>query len=242
MTLSTKAQIEKAKDRARKLLNLSQNNTNENESQNAFLKAQEILLEAGMTIEEFKNINEEDKEKKIEEVIKSQERPATDFIAIQGWHRDLARVIAKNFRCIFWLDTRWEDSKKRIMFFGLQADIDFARDVYVYAMRSIENCATHYMLTRTDLQRSEKKAVKNTYMDAYIKGLDSKFKKQVVEKGYQLAIIPHALVTKQYEERSVGFTKAKASTARRANDSAARNAGFEQGKNLDLAMGRRTIR
>jgi hypothetical protein len=129
-----------------------------------------------------------------------------------------------------------------MMFFGLQNDIDFARDIYVYAMRSIESCAVHYMLTRKDVNRSDKKAVKNAYIDGYISGLASKFDKQVEEKGYQLAIIPHALVTQQWEVRSKGFTTVKASTARIANDGAARVAGFEQGKKHDLAKGRTVIK
>jgi hypothetical protein len=210
-----------------KLKNLSENNPNEHEAQEALLKMQQLMVEHGIS-EAVLNTESKKPEKEVVE------GKATDYEKLSWYKKELAGIIANNFRCRWWM--RSIRGKTAIIFFGLKEDVEVAQQVYEYALSALEYNADKYI---EDRRKSEfirnSRGIKVTYMRGFLKGLHEKFKEQVDKNGWGLILVRDELVEKKYNEMK--FRKASASQVRSSGDASAYFSGYEKGKSFTMASG-----
>ncbi len=112
---------EKIIEKIRKLLALSENNSNSSEAELAMLKAQELLLQYKIEMNEIKDT----KKVKIIEAV-------TNCSANTAWARALGGIISDNFRCMFFF-RRISKEDCKLAFMGEEDDAIVAQSMYDYA-------------------------------------------------------------------------------------------------------------
>ena len=204
--------------KVKKLLAVAEGSNFEQESQNAMLKAQEFMLKYNLTMEDIE--------------IKEDKKEVTDETAMQTsrmpWYwKNLMMVIGENFRC------QPYTSKGRISracFIGLKEDVKLVKEVFTYAINTVETCAKNYTAKykRPGLNTT---GIKNDYITGFINGLRDKFKEQVESKGFALMLVKDDAVIERIEKK--GLRKGQGSTHRVNRDQEARQAGYQQGRNFN---------
>lgn len=190
--------MEKVVLKVRKLLALAgEGNPERAEAEAAMLKAQEMLLQYGLSMEGIQFANEEQEKKEV-----VQEGFAWgNGRKLQWWMKSLASVLAGNFRCYIYILNGYQ---KKVVFIGLKRDVEVVGEVYKFAVAfGVTNWnkyrAQNYMKDYAQGVHSEKRfttKTKNDYFDGYIKGIQDKFIKQVQSKA--LIILKDVLVTEAY--------------------------------------------
>lgn len=199
------------------------------EKDEAYLLAQRLMLKHN--IEEDELYEKTHEQKRLEEIY---HKPATDYMRLNFWHRGLARIISKNFKCLYYIDmwqgdySSTDSNKSRIKMFGVRGDVEIAVQVYEDAFKAIEVYSKEYIEGRKDVTKNRKTAVKNDFISGYLEGLKSKFEDQVAK--YQLVITVSALVTKENDD--MGFSTARAATRLTAHDQHAKAQGYVKGRNF----------
>ena len=103
-------------EKIKKLLALADNNPNENEAKTALLQAQKLMAKYNVSVE----ITEGE-----EAIAYAQEKCVHRYDA--AYRKPLARVIANNFRCEYFL------RGSQIVFFGRDMDARIAKEAFEYA-------------------------------------------------------------------------------------------------------------
>ena len=184
---------EKIVDKIKKLLALGQGKANQAESELAMLKAQELLLNYGLTLKEVSD-SDEPYEK---EVSKSRVKKSTR--GFPGWKIRIALVICPNFRVSLVLQKGWHGQKDLILI-GLKEDVEVCQEVLPFAFTIFNECFHTFLKKWKDEHllinesRSISLRVRNDYVEGFVSGLADKFRKQVKEKA--LIIVQDALVEK----------------------------------------------
>lgn len=171
---------EKILSKVRKLLSLSEKNTNAHESHAAFMRAQELLVKYNL---ELGNIVEDD-------VV---EEKSTEYSGrISTWKSLLADVIAENFRCesiIF-----YSGQRRALGFVGVKTDVDIAKQVFLSAIEFAELHCAYYLskerlfVLERNLTKSEAKSKSNSWRHGFVSGLREEYAKQVISNGWELVI------------------------------------------------------
>lgn len=214
-----------ARESIRKLLVLSADSgATPDEKDAAFLMAQKLMLKHNIFEDDLKV--DAKKASRMKEVYK---KPATDYISLQFWHKQLAGVISKNFRCLYYYET-WK-VKKRIVFFGIREDTEIAVDVFDFVWKALEYHAEEYMDKRLEQDRSIRKSIKNDYMIGYMSGLRDKFEKQVNTEEFALVLVVPAIVVKQYDD--MNMKTARGSKVTVSYNEHARSSGYADGNSLN---------
>jgi hypothetical protein len=199
------------------------------EKDEAYLMAQRLMLKH--KIDKGELDEKTSAQKRLEEIY---HKPVTDYITLNFWHRGLARIISKNFKCLHYIDY-WQGAwnskdanKKRLMMFGIVEDVEIAADVYESAFKAIETHSKDYINSREDVPKHLRTGVKNDFIQGYLDGLAAKFEDQVAK--YQLVIAVNALVKKEHDD--MGFGKARAATRSSAHDAHATTSGYIKGRSF----------
>lgn len=188
---------EQVLDKVKKLLALGNLDTNnsEEEAKAAMLKAQKLLKEYDLSIEEV------------------EEQQTTEYATEVCEHKDnagyriaLSQILAKNFRCINYL------SNKKIAFMGHPIDARICKETFEYAYsfiykRSWQEYNRKYALGQTT------KGVVNSYAYGFIDGLKEALEQQCTAL---MLIVPED-VKSEFEKMSEDWSTRKTSSPKEVN-------------------------
>lgn len=213
------------------LLKKTTNNPSMEEAQTALLMAQRLMAEHGISQSEI------DSHEDVVLTTKKVMRSDFKFEATTPWYKkELASVIGANFRCYNWVARRTYGGS-RIVFLGLEHDVELAKITYEFACDAIKHGASQYLKELKKTKNvSSPSAIKNDYMIGWIRGLKDQFKEQVNKNNWGLVLVKDALVVKEYE--SISFNKARSSSISTSGSSDARNSGYRDGKSFSSPSGR----
>lgn len=228
---------EKIVKRIQKLLALAADNANANESQNALLMAQKMMIEEGLTEADVSTESGGHEAAKKEAYTK----PFTDYKKMDFWEGQLAMIIAENFRCFCWFNSDFKIEGKRLMFVGLKDDVDLAFEVFKFASRSIEYHVKEFVNELKGYGEKVTAGHKNEYILGYLNGLRDKFKEQVESNSWTVALVKDEIVLKEYDDikARLGLKSSRRSNVSLAGDKDARQQGYNKGKQFEY--GRKSL-
>lgn len=183
----------------KKLLTLSKS-SNENEAQNAMLKAQKLLVKYKLSLKEVKSYSSEN--------IKIEDFRTKEKFRGKSWKSNLARVIADNFGCFLYYNTG-NYKVHRVCFYGKEEDVIIANIMFEYAVKWI-NLEGNKLVKRMKQDRRRKyfDGIKNDYALGFIEGLKDRFRRQITEnKEWGLVLQKDQVVVDSYNKFSEGFGK-----------------------------------
>jgi hypothetical protein len=221
--------IERASEIIRKLLAKAGNNSNQHEVESCMLKAQEISIKYNIDIE---SLNFEDKPNK-----EAVDEAVTDYLPVVWWHWNLAVILGKNFRSKPYVDN-WK-RKRKVYFIGLKEDVQIIRDVFNFAMSSIEYNAKKFVnelvykynnTYREHMTVKDFEDFKNDYIKGFISGIDAKFKEQVEKNNWGLILVQDKAVIELVKTKH--FSKGKGSNYKEAHSNGAFDKGYKDGFNM----------
>jgi hypothetical protein len=213
---------ERVLTKIKKALNLA-NAKDDAESQTAMLLAQQMMAKYGLELSDVDGDIAGPGEKKVMEMY------GTKAMKLQWWQKDLAGVIADNFRCYTYWRTFY--GKSRIVFLGVKEDTLVAREVLAYAQDAIEYFSVRYLNEKGIEGLSERTKIRNDYITGFISGLRAKFREQVEENDWGLILVKDGDVIERHSQMK--FKKDAPSSAGRSWDSEAVTAGYEEGQKMD---------
>lgn len=208
-----------------KLLALSNSNFEE-EAKSALLKAQRLMEENGLSMEEVSNTQSSDPEVEDSEI-------DTGKKVVSTWESVLAMTIARNFRCQLYISRKGQN--RRVMrVFGTKEDVSIALPMINFGIDSLNNCWISYRKQRENQfgkpsSRKETEMIKNTYMRSFISGVEHAFAEQVRERA--IVLTSHKVVN-SYRSK-LGLTKESKKTKHSSQDAHATSAGFNAGKSFN---------
>ena len=214
---------ERVLKKVQKLLALSQDNPNENESQSAMLMAQKMLADNELSMNDV-DMGEKDSSKEVVEM------DGTDWVRLHWWQKQLANIIADNFRCYNYMVTG--GGKRKMVFMGTEQDAEIATEIFKFATLDIKYQSNQYLDSHgRKSSRSQNNAIKNDYIAGYLSGLKAKFAEQVEKEGWGLVLVKDDEVIERYE--NLGGMKSESHSRTSAEDNQAHEKGFKDGKNFD---------
>lgn len=215
---------EKIQSKIKKLLNLAGNNPNKEEAQSAFLKAQELLLQYKIEMHEIEG---DAKEAKISEAVSHQ-------MVNTPWARVLANILAKNFRCMYFI-RKFGNNRRFAVFFGEEEDANIACGMYDYAVVWLNKSACNYATMMRNKYRIVK-GVKQDYILGFLKGLEDKFEEQIrANAQYALVVVVPPKVKEEYKKLNIK-TKVLSNTIYVHGSEEARAAGYQAGRSFQTNM------
>lgn len=209
-------------EKVRKMLALAHDKgATENESQSAMLMAQRLMAKHNITVSDV-DVEDDEKEVVHENV--------TEIQRTIWWKKSLASVIGGNFRCITYTQ-RYGNGKSSIVFLGLKEDVEIAKEVFAFAIDSIQHYANKYV-RKISNEGYSTSGVRNDFMRGYIQGLNKQFEEQKAN-NQELALV--LVLDKEVEKArdNMSFRKAQQSKVASARSQKAFSSGFDKGKNFD---------
>ncbi|GEN30933.1 hypothetical protein HNQ35_001400 [Cerasibacillus quisquiliarum] len=202
MTSRNESIIQKIKG----LLAIANDHKNDEECQTAFVMAQKLMIKYEISSSEILD------QKSNETVSKGQ---VTAHKTLFWWERQLANVIADNFRVTWYYNSKTvegESKKKRaIIFLGYENDIALAKEMYILAYEVLSFYVSqfvdeYYKVNFLQRERSLTTELKNSYIRGFLSGLNEKFEKQVkeMEQEYGLMVLLPTEVKQAYDEMFEG--------------------------------------
>lgn len=216
---------EKLIDKIKKLLAKSSNNPSEAEASACFLKAQEMLAKAGLSMEAVIGSEEQ-----VKEIVKEY---AHEFTKMPWWYPQLGNIIAQNFRCYLYIST-W-GGKSATTFMGLKQDVEISKALFQYALLFIKyQC----QLVRRKVRKQglPTDGVANDYISGFLSGLHTRFQEQVENNNWGLVLVKDNDLVAAFEEMNLQ-KRSKEHRVTRAHNAAAYAKGFEHGKSFDKPAG-----
>jgi len=209
-----------------KLLALSKS-SNQNEAQNAMLKAQKLLIKYKLSLQEVERYSKEN--------IKIKDFKTEQKFRGKSWKSNLARVIADNFGCFLYYNTG-NYKVHRVCFYGKQEDVIIANIMFEYAVKWI-NLEGNKLVKRMkqDKRRKHFDGIKNDYAIGFIYGLRERFEFQIKEnKEWGLVIQKDKIVVDSYNKFSSEFGKISVNEKFNRHIKAYKK-GKEDGKKFDIS-------
>lgn len=196
-------QGDKLMTRVAKLLALASRNPSREESEAAMLHAQRLCAKHGLKISDAEALG-----KKPEERAVGIRRGDVGTKTLTWWQKDLARVVAGNFRCDHYYS--YHIGVGRVMFVGLEGDVDLALTCFKLAAGTMKREATKHVAQaklsakehRTYWDRRRATGVRNDYIRGWISGLRIAFSKNVTE--HALVVVKPPEVEKAIEDMALG--------------------------------------
>ena len=178
---------EKIVAKVKKVLELSKNNPNEQEAQAAALKAQALMMQYHLSMED------------IEDETDSEEIAEYPVHVGSGnkWKGLLASVISRNFRCKYFYY-----GKEMIVFYGFDVDASIAAETFKMYFDFGNKTATRYY-NKCRRNGKNTKGVKNALLVGYLEGLASVLEKQ----STALMVVTPQKVIESFEEKTKGYPK-----------------------------------
>lgn len=187
----------------KKVLELSRNNPSEEEAKSAALKAQKLMAEYHIAMED---INEMKDLKQITE---------ESVIVGMGnkWKYRLSAIVAKNFRC-----KTYVYGKDEIVFYGYDVDAKIAAETFKYLFETGNKSANNfYNKKRTEAKKSDiyfdGSGIKNCFLIGYLQGISDVLDKQCTA----LLIVVPKEVNDKYKMKSQGFGKIRSTLKAKGN-------------------------
>ena len=215
-------------EKVRKLRLVAEKSTNENESHNAWLLAQRLMLQHGISEDQANQdptIRDAGPGSVVDKVVIS-ERSRTYFTSV------LCSIIGHNFRCTYYFYDHTAGVCQYHML-GRESHVDIAGQVVTGAHESAHNLAGLYVQKRRDdaewmgidLSTKELRDMRLAYLTGFLTGLREKFVVQV--KDLALTIVKDGEVIEAAQK--LGLRVASTAPGRREEVAAYQN-GFMAGK------------
>lgn len=206
------------------LFKLAEDNPNANEAKSALLMAQKLMAQNGIEQSEVHQII------KPKEILKEH---ITEVCRLSWWGKQLAIIIAKNFRCEIYISkTR---GGGRIVFLGLKEDVQLAKMVYNFATSALIHDITIFVKQYKKRYVVYNVGIKNDFITGWVKGLDDQYTEQVNKNGWGLVLVKDPLV--QQELNKIKLRKGQKSSATTGHNKNAYGKGFERGKQFSSPVG-----
>jgi len=205
-------------EKIRKLMNLAGNNSSQQEAQSALLKAQQLMAENNIEMSAISDMKPVKKEAIGEKVAGG---------AKTGWRRQLALIIAKNFR------TEVVLSGGGFLFIGLKDDVQISISVFNYACDTLDK---GMMKLRRDTRKAGQQTdgLSGDYATGFLSGLSAKFDEQVRTQGWGLILVKDPVVKDKLATYNVKNTNTTGTRLTRSGNSDIYNKGYEAGKSLGV--------
>lgn len=140
------------------LLELSKSDVNEAEALAAAMKAQELIKEYNLSLEEMDGYNRQLEEEIIEEIIR---------VSQVGWNRGLCTTVAKNCQCYAFITGDY----KHMKIFGHKCDVEVAVSIYKFLLNAAETLWWQY---KRKLNKEGYAPHKFSYMTGFVNGVREK--------------------------------------------------------------------
>lgn len=213
--------LEKVINKIKKVLALS-SSPFPDEAQTAILKAQELMLQYGLSMTDIKLDNKENNKNVVDE-------SAYEAKRLLWWKKNLTVIIGDNFRCYPYI---LKSVYSRVCFIGLQEDVELAKEVYLYALDVIDYLSVQYAREHKHQAKISPNYLKNEYIMGFLDGLADKFRKQIdSNESFALILVKDALVDAAYAKRNL--KKGAKSRIRIEQNENARTQGYNDGNNFD---------
>lgn len=219
------ADIENIVEKIKKVLALANGTNSKEEAETAMMRAQELLLSHGLTMEEVK----------AHEKFTQTDSEADKVVDVSGGNRGnkglptyykiIAQVVCKNFRVVpYTVQEDWGgDTVIRMV--GRKEDVDVCALVLEFTVHYFEVAWNSTVKTLTGT-RSEKTAMKGDYLMGFRDGLAMKFKANVEEKGL-MVIVPNTVV--EYINKNLRLSTGARPSFQRSGDKEVFDRGFADG-------------
>ena len=212
------------REKIKKLLALAESN-NEHEARAALLKAKELMAE--YKIEEVDLIDA--KNKKVKRVTTQFEYTKRG----EWWIGSLAEIIAENYCCRSAGNCFKGAQKRRVIFIGLEDDVDICAKIFEYAVDTARSCGKSYLkklCKRGNYTFAEKNKIKNSYAYGFTKGVKDAFieQKSMNETGWGLVMV----VPKEVNDACMNF-RVDRYVGKRSIYSDVRDFGREEGRKFN---------
>lgn len=200
-------------ERIRRLLALGDKsrNSSEAEAKAAMLKAHELMAKYDITVES----TDCDKIEYVHQTCESKWN--------MGFRKPLAVIIARNFRCETYLESRGG----RIIFFGHEADATIAKEVFEFAY-NVALSEGNKQYNRNYNMGLNTKGVFNSYIRGFLSGLKQSLDKQ----STALMVITPPDVKEKFEDFSKNFKSGSGGIRDTGFDASAYKAGVIDGKTV----------
>jgi hypothetical protein len=206
--------------KVKKLLALAKDNPNDNEADTAMLMVQELLAKYNISMSDIDSSDDENEKNVIEESV-------TKFTRTPWWKKELAVIIAENFKCKTFLSVG--QGKTKIVFLGLEMDVIIAKDVFQYAEIVIDRLAKSYV-NKIYREGKSTKGVRNEFIWGFLKGLRDKFREQVEKNDWGLILVTDALVEKAFADKNLRKGSNSGIAPNFSGDLNARQEGYSEGQ------------
>lgn len=201
---------EQAIEKVKKCLELANGNANENEAQAALLMAQKLMAKYNVNVE----VSEGG-----ENISYASEVCVHRYDA--AYRKPLARVIADNFRCKYYL------TGSKVTFFGRDFDARVAKEAFEYAYEFAMK-EGNKLENKAYAENGTARGVHSSYTAGFIAGLQDALEAQCTA----LMIVTPQDVKDEYATMTAGWGKAKGGFKLREFDKNAYNQGHEDGRTV----------
>ena len=209
-----------------KLLALSKS-SNQNEAQNAMLKAQKLLMKHKLSMQDIENYSSDN--------IKIEDFKTEQRFRGKSWKSNLANIIANNFGCFLYYKTG-NRQVHTVCFYGKEEDVIIANIMFEYAVKCI-NLEGNKLVKRMkqDKRRKHFDGIKTDYAIGFIVGLEERFRNQLKENAeWGLVLQKDQVVIDSYNKFSSGFGKISVNE-KFSRHLKAYKQGEEDGKKFDIS-------
>ena len=223
---------DKILEKIKNLLSLAEDGGNDEESQTALAMAQKLMLKHKISQNE---LSQSDRQ---EIVIKS----LSVYKRIYWWEKVLVRIIADNFRVMFYIQSsrlpHQKSVQRKLVFMGYPEDVDLAYEVFYLAAETMKFYASQHL---KDIEKDEHAAtIRKSYYQGFMDGLKHKFQKQKEallkeNEKYMLVIKTPQEVLDKFNLEINGALSFKNPQMRR--NTAAYQTGYSKGTSLELNKG-----
>lgn len=219
----------------RGLLAIAKDEKNDEESQSAFILAQKLMIQYEIDSSEVGDFIPQDED--------VDEEFVTVYKKLFWWERELAIIVAKNFRVKNFIKSKrqgGERVKRRIVFLGFGRDLELAKEMYILAYDAllyhskqfVEDYYSDFWGYRDSYTTN---SLKQSYIRGFLEGLVKRFDEQiaVLRESYEMLVLIPEEVEKVYSNmfknsKPLAYTKPQAEVAE------AYQKGFEDGNKMDF--------
>jgi Protein of unknown function (DUF2786) len=219
-----KDKSEKIIGKIKKALALAADTKSPDEAQAAMMAAQRLMAKHNIDMSEVEDSEDSDGKRTIQTHI-------TDPTGrIPWWKKRLARIIADNFRCEYFI-SRLGKFNSVLTYLGLEDDVAIGKSVYTYAESVMDRQAKLYV-QKYYREKKPTKGVRNKFIEGFLSGLSAKFDEQVSQNDWGLVLTTDALVVEELETLGLRTVKSTGVKPKFSSDQNAWEEGYKQGQNF----------
>jgi hypothetical protein len=213
----------------KKLLALAAS-SNANEAQSAMLKAQELMVMNGLSMQDV-SVKESPKKEVVEGTADKRGR-------FPWYLYSLSIVLANNFRCYSVVTVYHESNTRGIRFIGFKNDVETTIAIYDFASPYLKGLIKSFrdrLKNKYKAGKAQLNALCNDFARGFIHGLDMKFKDQVEKQQWGLVLIKDPVVVKYHDNKHMSKGKTVAISTGKSDEAYAE--GYTSGKHFEMVSG-----